>query len=182
MGVKRICIDPGHGGRDPGAHVISLSEKDFTLIVCSMVAVQLSQMEFEVTLTRFDDSYIGLRNRCQIANEFDADLFVSIHANAAMTVRAKGFEAHYISDAGKSYARKILQNIMRVFPEKINRGVKQSNFTVLKYTKMPAVLIECGFMTNTGNLFMIKDERAEVMVATAICNGIKEAFNGGDIT
>ena len=167
----KICIDAGHGGKDPGATVLTLKEKDFNLLVASNVYAQLMQTH-SVKMTRFDDSYISLPERCDIANDFGADLFVSIHANAATVEAAKGFEVFCISSTGEKYAHSVLDCLFAAFPDKIKRGVKFKRFTVLMKTKMPAILIECGFMTNPAGLHYLKDERSEVLIATAITQGI----------
>jgi len=167
----KICIDAGHGGKDSGATVAMLQEKDFNLIVASNVYAQLMQ-DNDVIMTRTDDKYVGLSERCNIANDFEAELFVSIHANAASAEAAKGFEVFCISQTGSKYAESVLKYLVGAFPKKVNRGVKFGRFTVLMKTKMPAILIECGFMTNPAGLHYLKDERSEIMVATAITQGI----------
>ena len=95
----RIVIDPGHGGKDPGAvRRRSAKEKDMNLTVAKHLYDYLKKQGFEVKLTRDDDSFVTLAGRSKIANEYKADLFVSIHTNAAKRTAAHGFEVYFRSD------------------------------------------------------------------------------------
>lgn len=95
----RIVIDPGHGGKDPGAvRRRSTKEKDINLAVAKHLYDYLKKQGFEIKLTRNDDSFVTLAGRSKIANEFKADLFVSIHTNAAKRTAANGFEVYFRSD------------------------------------------------------------------------------------
>ena len=106
--IKKIVIDPGHGGKDPGAMgKLSLREKDITLDIAKRLKRYLEEANIEVSLTRSDDSFISLWRRADMANKKDADLFVSIHANAAHSSQAKGFEVFYLSEAVDDNARAV---------------------------------------------------------------------------
>jgi len=98
--VLRVCIDAGHGGKDPGANYRgSAKEKELNLIVAKEVEKLLKKnKKIEIKMTRRDDTFIPLGTRATIANNFKADLFVSIHANAAPNKNAKGFEIYFRSD------------------------------------------------------------------------------------
>ena len=98
--VLRVCIDAGHGGKDPGANYRgSVKEKELNLIVAKEVEKLLRKnKKIEIKMTRSDDTFIPLGTRATIANNFKADLFVSIHANAAPNKNAKGFEVYFRSD------------------------------------------------------------------------------------
>ncbi len=98
LGVRRIVIDPGHGGKDPGAMAFSLKEKDITLAVAQKTAALLrDQYGLEVLLTRNTDRYLSLEERTAIANTKNADLFVSIHVNANKKKSAKGVETFFLN-------------------------------------------------------------------------------------
>ena len=99
-GIHKIVLDPGHGGRDPGATgVDGLAEKDIVLRVAKKLAAKLQKdLGIQVVLTRKDDSYVPLENRTAIANAEDADLFISLHMNAAPTADAKGLETYYLDN------------------------------------------------------------------------------------
>lgn len=100
----RIVIDPGHGGKDPGAvRRGSAKEKEINLIIAKYLYELLKkEKDFDVKLTRSDDSFIPLGRRAKISNDYKADLFISIHANAAKRVSANGFEVYFRSDKASS--------------------------------------------------------------------------------
>ena len=98
--VLRVCIDAGHGGKDPGANYRGIArEKELNLIVAKELEKLLKKnKKIEIKMTRTDDTFIPLGTRAKIANDFKADIFVSIHANAAPNKKAKGFEVYFRSD------------------------------------------------------------------------------------
>ena len=179
--IKRVCVDPGHGGKDPGAVDHSVHEEDFNLIIASMISEQLRQLMNSVVQTRAFDEGKSLSDRCKMANDNNCDVFVSIHANAAEQDRAQGFEIFYMSESGKLLATEILNSVKALIPGLKIRGVKKSNgLYVLKHTKMPAVLVECGFITNPSEADFLKDEKSQVLMATAISQGILKYFKKGE--
>ena len=107
LGIKRVVLDPGHGGKDPGAIGINgLREKDIVLNVAKKVAKRITtKMGIEVVLTRKTDVFIPLEERTAIANTKNGDLFISIHANAAKSPQAQGIETYYLDLAGNEEAR-----------------------------------------------------------------------------
>lgn len=106
--VSRIVIDPGHGGHDPGAHSHGLRESEVVLDIAHRLERRLlTQPGIEVVLTRRDDTYIPLRERTALANRVQADLFLSIHANAAHNGRARGVETYFLNFAPDPGAERI---------------------------------------------------------------------------
>jgi N-acetylmuramoyl-L-alanine amidase len=104
--IRKIVIDPGHGGKDPGAiGPTGLKEKDVVLSIAKILKKKLEDAGYEVVLTREDDTYISLWRRIYIANKEGADLFISIHANSARYRRASGFEVYYLAEATDDEAR-----------------------------------------------------------------------------
>jgi N-acetylmuramoyl-L-alanine amidase len=99
-GIRKIVLDPGHGGKDPGAiGVGGVAEKDLVLSIAKKLAVKLKrEMGIEVTLTRKDDRYVPLEDRTATANAEDADLFVSLHMNASPNLEARGLETYYLDN------------------------------------------------------------------------------------
>lgn len=98
LGVRRIVLDPGHGGRDPGASAFGMKEKDIVLQVAKKLAAKLrKELGYEVILTRNDDTYISLEERTAIANTNGADLFISLHLNAHPSAKVYGFETYYLN-------------------------------------------------------------------------------------
>lgn len=97
--VRRVVIDPGHGGKDPGAVTPGgVQEKEITLRVSQELAELLRARDYEVLLTRTDDSFVPLSERAKLANAHEADLFLSIHCNASDSGRLKGFEVYFLSE------------------------------------------------------------------------------------
>ncbi len=149
-----IVLDAGHGGKDPGATspTYGLKEKDVVLDVTKKLAKLLEREGFKVYLTRDNDNYVGLYNRAEIANELDADAFVSIHANAHSRTAVSGVEVLYCPDStgrdSKSFAR-VMQDALVSELGAVNRGiVSRPNLVVIRETEMPAVLAEIGFLTH----------------------------------
>ena len=107
LGVTRIVIDPGHGGHDPGARVNGMSEAAIVLDVAMRLEERLKQQNVEVVLTRRTDAYVSLEERTALANKSEADLFLSIHANASTIQSARGVETYFLNFASNSEAESI---------------------------------------------------------------------------
>ena len=175
----KVCIDPGHGGSDPGAigrQPSVLREKDFTLSVSLLLEQHLAGRGHGAILTRRQDRTLSLAARANFANRFEADLFVSIHANAALIPEAEGMEVFHFpgSQNGRNVARPVLRSMMAAFPGHRNRGVKEANFAVLRLTGMPAVLVECEFLTNPEQLRFLKNPANQEGLARAIAEAIAD--------
>ncbi|MBE9156462.1 N-acetylmuramoyl-L-alanine amidase [Nodosilinea sp. LEGE 06152] len=168
-----IVIDPGHGGRDPGAiGVNGLREKDVTSAIAYEVARILEQGGARVILTRADDREIDLAPRVQIAEQANADLFVSIHANSISLSRpdVNGLETYYHS-SGNRLAQVIHQSILSLVSMR-DRGVRQARFHVLVNTSMPSVLVETGFVTGAQDARNFNDSAWRLRMAQGIAAGI----------
>ncbi|NJE53812.1 N-acetylmuramoyl-L-alanine amidase [Thermococcus sp. 21S9] len=172
-----ICVDAGHGGTDPGAVANGVEEKDINLAIALKVAKLLEEDGAKVVLTRDGDYYVSLSDRVSIANSAGCDIFISIHANAASDTSASGFEVYhyYGSTKGNLLATYVDEEIAKEIPLK-NRGVKEAGFYVIKYTTMPAILIETGFVTNTYDVSIITDENYQWKYAYAILHGVQRYF------
>lgn len=147
--MKSICIDPGHGGQDPGAVHRGLQEKSVTLEYADLLDSRLEgvYVGYDTYRTRIHDLYVPLTDRAKIANDADCDLFISIHCNSCEKPNtASGMEVFYCEGSvkGKEFA----EAINDCWTQHPKRGVKSANFTVLKKTNMPAVLIELGFINH----------------------------------
>ena len=180
--VKRnkfeVVIDPGHGGPDPGAIGIGgIRETDVVLEVSKIVKNLLSEKGVKVRLTRTNDVDLDLPPRVSIANNTDADIFVSIHANASRGKRRdiNGLETFYYRGwRGRLLAKRIQKQILRVSPGSPDRGVKQGRFYVIKNTRMPAVLVEIGFLTGRLDARRLEKITHRKRLAYAIAKGILE--------
>lgn len=175
-GRYTVVIDPGHGGRDPGAIGLSgLQEKRVVLSISAEVARILKQRGFNVIMTRSGDSFISLSGRVKRAENSNAHVFVSIHANAVggNNSQVNGLETYYFS-SGYRLALSIHRNILRGVTVGGNRGVKKARFYVLRKTSMPAALVEVGFVTGRVDNRNLNSPSYRKKMAEAIANGITE--------
>lgn len=176
-----VVIDAGHGGRDPGAVGIGgLREKDVVIDISRQVAQILEQNGVTVVMTRQDDRTIGLAPRTQLANRVNANLFVSIHANAISMSRpdVNGLETYYFS-SGQRLAQTIHRSMLRSFPNMRDRRVRRARFYVLRHTNMPAVLVETGFVTGRDDARMLANPTQRTRMAEAIAQGILQYIREG---
>ena len=170
----KVCIDPGHGGADPGACYHGLREADIVLAVAGLLEIELMARGHLVAMTRRRDDFIDLYRRAAYANEVGAALFVSIHCNAAVNPEAHGMEVFHFarSPRGEALARQILGTMARRFPDHRNRGVKPATFAVLRKTKMPAALVELEFLSNLAGSAFLSEPANQRRLARAIADGI----------
>ena len=149
-----------HGGHDTGAYdPIDPTQGDMLCTIEGEMAFDIAQRTerllrmkgFEVHMTRQPNEFISLQKRCDIANRLKADVFVSIHLNAHRDPNVRGIEVFSYpgSVEGAKLRNAVYMEIMNRLPSWRQRGTKEANFYVLRHTKMPACLVECGFVTNT---------------------------------
>jgi N-acetylmuramoyl-L-alanine amidase len=168
-----VVIDPGHGGRDPGAVGIGgIQEKDIVLDISFQVARLLEQQGVQAVMSRTDDSEIDLEPRVSLAQRLNATLFVSIHANAINMSRpdVNGIETYYF-DNGLDLARTIHGSILQGTGAE-DRRVRQARFYVLRKTSMPSVLLEVGFVTGAEDAAKLSDPAYRSQMAASIARGI----------
>lgn len=169
-----VVIDPGHGGRDPGAIGIGgLRETNVVLPLSLRVATLLQQQGVVVVMTRTTEQTISLEGRVQIAERANATLFVSIHANAISMSRpdVNGIETYYASSQGLALAQSIHNSMLQAVGGP-DRGVKQARFYVIRRTSMPATLVETGFVTGARDAPLLRDPAYQERMAQAIARGI----------
>lgn len=148
--IKKIVIDAGHGGSDPGAIGPSgLKEKDVVLDVSLKLRDILKSKGYEVVMTRSTDIYLSLQQRVNIANSSGADFFLSIHNNSFSSPTSNGTETFSYKTTGFSadVAKKIQNELIKAHGL-TNRGFKTEAFYVLKYNNIPAALAEIAFISN----------------------------------
>ncbi len=168
-----VIIDPGHGGPDPGAVGINgLQEKGIVLDIGHQVAASLQQQGIQALLTRSDDRDLDLEPRVQMAEQSNATVFVSIHANAISLSRPdiSGLETYYY-DSGLGLAQIIHQNVLQLTGVR-DRGVRKARFYVLRKTSMPSVLVEVGFVTGQDDASRLSNPAYRSQMANAIARGI----------
>jgi N-acetylmuramoyl-L-alanine amidase len=145
---KTVVVDAGHGGKDNGAfRRYGGAEKNATLDVATRLAAKLRESQFRVVLTRSSDVFVELDDRAAISNRQKNAIFVSVHFNDSGRRGIRGFETYYHSPVARPLAYRIQQHLMTL-PGAVNRGVKTANFRVLRKAAYPAVLVECGFLSN----------------------------------
>lgn len=173
--VQKIVIDPGHGGKDPGAIGNDTMEKRVALTISEKLQHRLLANGYEVKMTRSEDVFIPLTERATFSNNWKADLFVSVHANSATSSSAKGLESYYYgaSSSGKQLASSI-QTALAANTNNENRGTHSADFYVLRHTSMPAVLVETGFISNPADAVLLNDSSYQDKVANSIAEGITE--------
>ena len=169
--MKTVCLDPGHGGTDPGACGPTLRESDQTLDVC-LRAREILRPYCNVIMTREDDEYVGLTARAEISNRADADAFISYHFNSADSNSANGFEIFTTPAQNNSdkLAACIWSSHRKQLPEQRDRGLKEANFTVIRKANCPSVLVEGEFIhTVAGEAFISQNKQA---MAHAVADGV----------
>ncbi len=152
--MKRLVIDLGHGGHDPGAIGPNKThEADVVLAIGNELNELLKGYELEVKFTRLSNVYLSLSERAKIANNFKADYFLSIHINSATDSSVRGVEVWQYSnknDKLNKFSNGLCEDVAKIFNVR-NRGIKLSQkFSVLKNTNMPAALIEVDFISNAN--------------------------------
>ena len=179
-GKIKVYIDAGHGGSDPGAIRFGLNEKDANLDIALRLKSKLEANGFIVVMTRTGDSSSSLDERVNMANSSGADIFLSIHNNAALSQYAHGTETFWCSNgvSGSNQFSNLVQNNLVNQIGRANRGVKTANFRVIKYTNMPAALVECAFVSNPTEAELLKNADFREKCAIGLFNAIT-AFSKG---
>lgn len=185
-----VCVDAGHGGTDSGAvdgredeefdDIVSY-EKYINVDIARRVVGSLAGKGVYTSETRTTDKYVSLKERVDLANRLGANLFVSIHCNSSLTKTPPypvGIETfhypptqEYTNPNDKLAATLVQENVIK-FTGAVSRGVKTEKFYVLTHTKMPAVLIECGFLNNPAEEKLLNDPEYRKKVAQGIAAGI----------
>ncbi len=216
--VRKIVLDPGHGGKDPGAiGKMGTEEKKIVLDIAQRVKKHLLEAGFEVILTRERDEYVTLAERAEKATRSGGDIFVSIHANSAPNRSANGLETFFLSEAKTDWERAVAARENAVFERELanplfnkedpvgliladlaqnefliesselasriqeatlaviksnDRGVRQADFYLLRNIFMPAVLVECGFLSNPTEEKLLRKLKHQEKIARAVAKGI----------
>ena len=197
--IQTICLDPGHGGKDPGNREGRQQEKKYTLLFANELSARLTKAGFKVCLTRSSDRFVELSTRAAIARQRGADLFVSLHFNSADGAggaQANGVEVYCLTPARTSSTNArgegartgaypgnrldsknmlLAYHLQHALVRNLSledRGVRRARFEVLREAQMPAVLIEGGFMTHPTESKKIYDPAYRRRMAEAIVTGL----------
>jgi N-acetylmuramoyl-L-alanine amidase len=176
-----VVIDPGHGGKDPGTMHNGLREKDLNLSVALMVVEDLKARGAKVIMTRPNDTFIELDDRADTANRAGADLFLSIHTNSSTKPGICGF-AVYVSDSASpssvAAASDIAHRIEQGGVSPCGAQPHRAGYRVLVHNRRPAVLLEMGFITNSGDASNLGSARYQRMLADCVAEGIADFLRG----
>ena len=176
--MKKVVLDPGHGGSDSGAIGGGYYEKTLNLEVAKLVAEKLTKKNVYVYMTRSKDTTVSLEDRTNYSNEINPDIYVSIHTNSTVQGDSYGLETHYYKDDSYSLAQLIHSKFaseknLKKWDTK-DRGVIKSRFYVINHTEAPSVLIEMGFISNTQEREKLFTKDRQEQIANSIAEGILE--------
>jgi N-acetylmuramoyl-L-alanine amidase len=190
-GFDTVIIDPGHGGNDSGASAHGLQEKRISLDLAHRLAAGLRDLGLSVVLTREDDTYISLPDRVRFAQAVPAAIFVSLHCNYANNASAHGVEVYRAANksatvltvvqtsGGVEPLARSEEQLAGAISNSLGEGLRcdhhetrTANFFVLRNLDMPALLIECGFLTNLEDARALADPAFRTRLAGAIAKGI----------
>ena len=171
----KICVDPGHGGRDPGAVNDDLYEKDITLSIVKKLRNILRYWNYDTVITRASDRFVSLNERVETAKINKADALVSVHANAVGNPDVTGIETYHwpMTSVGSDKLANCVQGKLIENMRRNDRGVKQARFKVLSVSGMPAILVEVGFISNPEKYKLFKEDYYNFMKAFSIAEGIE---------
>jgi len=173
-----VVVDAGHGGRDSGAYRRSgPPEKVVTLDVATRLSRKLRDSQFNVVMTRTNDVFIPLDTRVDIENSTPNSIFVSIHFNDSRRRGVKGFETYYRSPYAAELAQNI-QNRLCSLKGAVNRGVHTADFRVVRKALYPAVLVECGYLSNRSEGREARNGEYRELLADKIAQAIVEQRHG----
>ena len=172
-----VVIDAGHGGHDrggiPGQRI---AEKEMTLDVAQRLKKVLAGDGYRVVMTRENDVFVPLGTRTAIANSYRNAIFVSVHFNSAKRVGADGIETYFYDRDSLPLASAVHHFVAGGAPSP-NRGVRRRGYFVLRRARVPAVLVECGFLTNPNEAAYISNSSYRQKLAEEIAAGIRERSN-----
>jgi N-acetylmuramoyl-L-alanine amidase len=178
---KTVVVDAGHGGKDSGAYRrYGPPEKMVALDVAQRLNRKLRESQLKTVMTRNSDVFIELNDRVAIENAQKNAIFVSIHFNDSRRRGVRGFETYYHSGASSDLASGIQAKLMTI-PNSKNGGVHTANFRVLRLANCPAVLVECGYLSNRNDGNQARDSEYRELLADRIAEAIVEQRFGSGV-
>jgi N-acetylmuramoyl-L-alanine amidase len=173
-----VVIDPGHGGHDKGAQWGQVYEKHLALDTSARLESYLKQRGIKTVMTRRSDYFVTLPGRVNIANRFRNAIFVSVHYNYTWRAEASGLETYYHSGQSQRLVQLVHTGMMKRVSA-VNRGVKSARYYVIRNTTIPAILVECGFISNQSERGRMRSAWYRDSLARGIADGILRFCNGG---
>lgn len=194
-----VMLDAGHGGKDPGCQYSGMQEKKIVLEVVLEIKRLLEKEGHTVYLSRKDDQFLSLQQRCEMASEKPIDAFVSVHVNASENASAEGVEVYMVPNKGAlsvngttlpegpsisqyylttstRLAFAVQRQLLSLEECPVDRGVRHAYFRVVRDTPAPAILAEIGFLSNKKEATRLMQPTYRQAIAKAIANGITEAL------
>src|SRR5437763_8957693 len=176
-----VVVDAGHGGKDSGAYRrYGPPEKMVALDVTQPLNSKLRESQLKTVMTRNSDVFIELNDRVAIENAQKNAIFVSIHFNDSRRRKIRGFETYYHSGVSFDLANQIQAKLMTI-PNSANGGVHTANFRVLRNAACPAVLVECGYLSNRSEGNKTRDWEYRELLADRIAEAIVEQRFGSGV-
>ena len=173
-----VVVDAGHGGKDSGAYRrYGPPEKTVALDVAQRLQHKLRESQLKTVMIRDSDVFIPLNDRVAEENAQKNAIFVSIHFNDSRRRKTRGFETYYHSGASVDLASQIQQKLMTI-PNSANGGIHTANFRVLRLANCPAVLVECGYLSNRSEGNQARDSEYRELLAARIAEAIVEVRYG----
>jgi N-acetylmuramoyl-L-alanine amidase len=167
-----VVIDAGHGGFDLGGIPHQrVAEKGMNLDVAQRLGKKLRSAGYRVVMTRDSDVFISLGERVRIANSYRDAVFVCVHFNSATRAGANGIETYYFSDQSAALAANIHRQVVGG-TDTDNRGIRRRGYYVLRRTSIPAILVECGFLTNPTEAGLALQSTYREKLADLIADGV----------
>ena len=170
-GAKTVIIDAGHGGRDIGGFKGKVYEKHLALDTAMRLEYYLKRQGYSTVMVRTNDTFISLGQRARIANQYRDAIFVSIHYNSTWKGHVQGIETFYHSGSSKALAQ-CCHFGMQDKVHAADRGVKHARYYVLRHSKIPAILVEGGFLSHTGECNKCMKGSYRDQLARGIVDGI----------
>jgi N-acetylmuramoyl-L-alanine amidase len=168
---RTVVIDPGHGAGDLGGHYGKVYEKHLALDTSMRLEHYLKASGYRTVMTRRSDVFISLPKRAAIGNSHANSIFVSVHYNYSWKRNVSGLETFYYSSRSKPLAQAI-HSSMKHRARCVDRGVKYARYYVIRNAKNPAVLVECGFVSNSRERERMKKSSYRDTLARGIAEGI----------
>ncbi|HYF35860.1 MAG TPA: N-acetylmuramoyl-L-alanine amidase [Prosthecobacter sp.] len=181
-----IVVDAGHGGHDGGAVANGVVEKHLALALAHRLRHHLESQGLRVKMTRLTDDFLSLEDRSRLANQLGATAFVSLHLNTSVTApEVTGLETYYsrrkslslrqdlLDDEGPRLARCIQRHACRLGRAE-DRGIREKPYAVVSNTECPAVLVECGFLTNAAEAARLSRAEDQDCLTAGIAFGVAE--------
>lgn len=183
-----LVVDAGHGGSDKGGGSVGWKyrEKEYTLKLVYTLKDILDRTNIKAYYTRLDDREVSKKDRVSLANDVEADAFVSIHCNVSdqTETTARGIETLYSSRrqttvngvSSKDLAENILKNVCSLTGRKRRKKIKRDRLYLMHHSKVPVTIVETGYMTNKSDMDYLRKEKNRQRIAEGIYNGVKESL------